>query len=94
MNKIHLTGYLDNIQSLTGNISYCEELEGALSPVSGKLINIASTIKTQSKTVAPSVVQQIISPDDEYDYLSRVTVNAIPYTETVNEAGGITVRIG
>lgn len=48
----------------------------------------------QSKTVTPSSVQQIVQPDAGYDYLSSVTVNAIPYTETENAAGGTTVMIG
>lgn len=47
----------------------------------------------QSKTVTPSKTQQIVQPDTGYDYLSSVTVNAIPYTETENAAGGKTVTI-
>lgn len=47
----------------------------------------------QSKTVTPSKTQQIVQPDAGYDYLSSVTVNAIPYTETENSAGGKTVTI-
>lgn len=48
---------------------------------------------SQSKTVTPSKTQQIVQPDTGYDYLSSVTVNAIPYTETENAAGGKTVTI-
>jgi hypothetical protein len=48
----------------------------------------------QAKTVTPSTSQQVITPDANYDYLSQVTVNAIPYTETLNEAGGYTLTIG
>lgn len=48
----------------------------------------------QSKTVIPLSVQQIVQPDEGYDYLSSVTVEPIPYTETENAAGGITVTIG
>lgn len=48
----------------------------------------------QSKTVTPSAVEQTVMPDAGYDYLSSVVVEAIPYTETENAAGGITVTIG
>ena len=34
------------------------------------------------------------SKNANYDYLSQVTVNAIPYTETDNAAGGVTITIG
>lgn len=47
----------------------------------------------QSKTVTPARTQQTVQPDAGYDYLSSVTVNAIPYTETENAAGGTTVTI-
>lgn len=47
----------------------------------------------QSKTVTPSKTSQIVQPDVDYDALSSVTVNAIPYTETENAAGGTTVTI-
>lgn len=53
----------------------------------------SSAIKVHAKTVTPSVDAQTILPDSEYDYLSQVTVNAIPYAETENAAGGMTVTI-
>lgn len=48
----------------------------------------------QSKTVTPSVDAQTVLPDEGYNYLSQVTVMAIPYVESDNSAGGITVTIG
>ena len=51
-------------------------------------------VSAQSKTATPTTLQQTILPDSGYDYLSQVVVNAIPYTETPNSAGGITVTIG
>lgn len=50
--------------------------------------------KPQAKTVTPSVEAQEIIPDEGYNYLSQVTVEAIPYTESENTAGGTTVTIG
>ena len=49
--------------------------------------------KPQAKTVTPSVEAQTILPDTGYNYLSQVTVNAIPYVESDNAAGGKTVTI-
>lgn len=48
----------------------------------------------QQKTVTPTTSQQVITPDEGYNALSQVTVNAIPYSETANAAGGMTVTIG
>lgn len=52
------------------------------------------SVKAQSKTVTPSTAQQLIQPDTGFDYLSSVTVNAIPYVESDNSAGGKTATIG
>lgn len=52
------------------------------------------TIKAQEKTATPTASSQTVLPDSGYDYLSQVTVNAIPYVETDNSAGGKTVTIG
>lgn len=50
----------------------------------------------QTVTVTPSLVAQTIVPDaDEgYNYIAQVTVNPIPYVESENTAGGVTVTIG
>lgn len=51
-------------------------------------------MKPQSKTVTPSNSQQTIMPDSTYNCLSQVIVDAIPYAELENSAGGTTVTIG
>lgn len=52
-------------------------------------------VKAQSKSVTPSFSQQTITPDSPtYNYLSQVTVAAIPVKETLNEQGGYTITVG
>lgn len=47
----------------------------------------------QEKTVTPSKEAQTILPDSGSMGFSQITVTSIPYMETINEAGGITVDI-
>lgn len=49
--------------------------------------------KPQAKTITPTTTAQTVLPDTGYNYLSEVTVAAIPYVESDNSAGGITVTI-
>lgn len=49
--------------------------------------------KPQAKTVTPSTSEKTVLPDEGYNYLSQVTVAAIPYEEADNAAGGKTVTI-
>ena len=51
-------------------------------------------MKPQAKTVKPSSTAQTVLPDSGYNCLSQVTVEKIPYVESENSAGGITVTIG
>ncbi len=51
-------------------------------------------VKAQAKSATPATEQQVITPDEGYNYLSQVTVEPIPYTESENSAGGLTVTIG
>lgn len=53
----------------------------------------SSAVTVHAKTVTPSTTAQTVLPDSGYDYLSQVTVNAIPYVEADNSAGGKTVTI-
>ena len=73
---------------IAGNIKSGVTILGIEGTYSGASIN------AQSKTVTPTTSQQTIQPDVGYDYLSGVTVNAIPYVESANSAGGTTVTIG
>lgn len=50
--------------------------------------------KPQAKTVTPGTEAQTVLPDSGYNYLSQVTVEAIPYVESDNSAGGKTATIG
>lgn len=58
---------------------------GTLAPASG--------VKAQSKTITPGITEMSVLPDEGYDYLSTVTVSAIPTSESDNSAGGITFTI-
>lgn len=73
---------------IAGNIKSGVSILGVTGTYSGEAVT------AQSKTATPSTSQQVILPDQNYDYLSQVTVNAIPYTETLNSAGGYTAEIG
>ena len=53
----------------------------------------SSEVTAQAKTVIPSTTKQTVIPDAGTDYLSQVVVNAIPYVESANLAGGTTVTI-
>lgn len=51
-------------------------------------------VHAQSKNAIPKVSSQTILPDAGYNYLTQVVVAGIPYEETTNSAGGITITIG
>ena len=58
---------------------------GTLAPASG--------VKAQSKTITPGINEISVLPDEGYDYLSTVTISAIPTSESDNSAGGVTFTI-
>lgn len=72
------------------NIREGIEILGTIGEMSG-----SEDVHAQAKTATPSSAQQVITPDSPtYNYLSQVTVAAIPYRETDNQQGGVTVEIG
>lgn len=50
-------------------------------------------VNAEAVTVTPATTAQTITPSTGYNYISQVTVNAIPYVETAN-THGTTVTIG
>ena len=70
------------------NIRAGVEILGVTGTMSG-----TEAVNAESRTVTPSTTSQTITPGSGYNYLSQVTVVAIPYSETDNSAGGITVTI-
>lgn len=73
---------------IPGNIKSGVVVLGVTGTYGGESIN------AQTKSVTPSFTQQVVQPDDGYDYLSAVTVAAIPVAYADNAAGGRTVTIG
>lgn len=67
-----------------------------------KILGVTGTMsgtegaKAESKTAIPSTSQQTILPDSTkgYNYISQVVIEAIPYNESDNPQGGVTVTIG
>lgn len=52
------------------------------------------TVTAQTKSVTPTMSAQTVLPDEGFDYLSQVSVAAIPVTYSDNSAGGQTCTIG
>lgn len=74
---------------VAGNIRQGVTILGVEGTMSG-----SEDVNAQTKTVTPTASAQTITPDTGYNYLAQVTVNAIPYSESDNSAGGVTVTIG
>ena len=74
---------------IAGNIREGITVLGVTGTMSG-----TEEVNAESVTVTPTTSIQTITPSTGYNYLAQVTVNAIPYVESDNAAGGITVTIG
>ena len=73
---------------IQGNIKAGVEILGVTGTYTGEAISVTTA------TATPTFSAQTILPGTGYDYLSQVTVNAIPVTRVLNAAGGYTVTIG
>ena len=60
--------------------------------VHGNMTGLENVV-AQTKSVTPSTARQTVLPDTGYTHLTQVTVEAIPYVEADNSAGGKTVTI-
>lgn len=83
--------YIDTTEAakiIAGNIKDGVSILGVTGTYTGE------GVTAQAKNATPTWSSQTILPDSGYDYLSQVTIAAIPRTDTDNAAGGITVTIG
>lgn len=74
---------------IAGNIKSGITILGITGTYGGEAVSAQA-----NKDVTPSFAQQVITPDENYDYLAQVTVAAIPVTYADNAAGGQTMTIG
>ncbi len=74
---------------VANNVRQGVQILGVTGTMSG-----SEDVHAQAKTATPSTAQQVIVPDTPtYNYLTQVTVEAIPVTRTDNAQGGVTVTI-
>lgn len=73
---------------IPGNIKSGIEILGVTGTYAGE------PVVTRAATATPTFSEQIILPGTGYDYLTQVTVAAIPVTETSTPGGGTTITVG
>ena len=86
------TAALDDTEKaklVPNNIRAGVTLFGVVGEMSG-----SEGVNAQSREVTSSTVDQTILPENGYTHLAQVLIKAIPYVESNNSAGGITVTIG
>ena len=80
---------VEQAKIIAGNIRSGVTILGVEGSMSG-----SEDVNAESKTVTPTFSSQTILPSTGYNYLTQVTVNAIPMSSSENAAGGLTVTIG
>lgn len=79
---------------IADNIKSGVEILGVTGTYNGnELIHSTTAIVTPTVT-AQQIMPGDVAPQGTYNYFSQVNVEPIPYTETLNNAGGLTVTIG
>lgn len=78
----------DQAKIIASNIRAGITILGVTGTMSG-----SEDVHAEIVSVTPSVSAQTITPSTGYNYISQVNLAAIPYVETENAAGGLTVTI-
>ena len=78
----------ESAKIVAGNIKSGVTILGVEGTFSGE------SVTAQTKSVTPAMSVQTVLPDEGFDYLSQVSVAAIPVTYSDNAAGGQTCTIG
>ena len=78
----------ESAKIVAGNIKSGVTILGVEGTFSGE------SVTAQTKSVTPTMSAQTVLPDEGFDYLSQVSVAAIPVTYSDNAAGGQTCTIG